>query len=81
MYKEMCSVLFLKTFSTCRLESYFSNKQSSPGDVSNRVDLSLNDENSTFVQLQGNKQINLNISKGSDSTNIFQIANAGELIY
>lgn len=68
-------------FLSCRLESYFSNKQSSPGDVSNRVDLSLNDENNTFVQLQGNKQINLNISKESDSTNIFQIANAGKLIY
>lgn len=68
-------------FLSCRLESYFSNKQSSPGDVSNRVDLSLNDENNTFVQLQGNKQINLNISKESDSTNIFQIDNAGKLIY
>lgn len=37
----------------CRLELYFSNK-SSPEASSNKVDLSINEENNTIVQLQSN---------------------------
>lgn len=48
------------------MELYFSNKQGSPEDKSQTVNLSFNEENNTISQLQSNKQINLNTSKGTD---------------
>lgn len=61
-----------------RLEFYFSNKQGSPGDLSNKNDLSLNDENNTFAQLHSNKQSDLSTSKGTETNDSFQNTGSGE---
>jgi len=63
-----------------RLEFYFSNKQGSPGHLSNKVDLSLNDENNTFAQLQSNKQSDLSTSKGTEANDSFQNTGSGKQI-
>lgn len=49
-----------------RLEQYFCNKQNSPEDNSNTVNLSSIEENNTISQLHSNKQNNLNTSKGTE---------------
>lgn len=49
------------------MELYFSNKQVSPDDSSNTVNLSLIEENNTISQLKSSKQVNLNTSKGSEA--------------
>lgn len=54
------------------MELYFSNKQGSPQNISNTIDLSLTEENNTIVQLQSNKQSDLNVSKRRESNDTFQ---------
>lgn len=66
-------------FKFFRLENYFSNKPGSPGSTLQRVDLSNNEENNTMVQLQSNKQINLNTSKGTEDNDTFQNNVTGKL--
>jgi len=69
------------TFIYFRLELYFSNKQDSPGNTSKKVDLSLSGDNNTFVQLQSNKQIDLNTSKEIKVNETIQNNVAGKQIY
>lgn len=54
------------------MELYFSNKQGSPENKSQKVDLSINEENNTIAQLWSNKQIDLNSSKGTEVNESFQ---------
>uniref|UniRef100_A0A2H8TZV3 Nuclear pore complex protein Nup98-Nup96 n=1 Tax=Melanaphis sacchari TaxID=742174 RepID=A0A2H8TZV3_9HEMI len=58
--------MIMHTKPLAKLELYFSNKQVSPEDSSNSVNLSLIEENNTISQLKSNKQNNLNTSKGTE---------------
>lgn len=48
--------------------------------MSNKVDLSLNDDNNTFTQLQSNKQSSLNTSKGTEANDSFQNIDSSKYI-
>lgn len=60
---------------------YFSNKQSSPEKNSQKLDLSINEENNTIAQLQSNQQISLNTSKETEISDTLKNNVNGKQMY
>ncbi|XP_050438636.1 nuclear pore complex protein Nup98-Nup96-like isoform X2 [Adelges cooleyi] len=64
--------IIMHTKPLAKLENYFSAKQGTSSDNTQKVDLSINDENNTIAELHSNKQTNINTSKGTETNDVFQ---------